>query len=144
LLSSDVPFATHYFELTLLDKDIPEVSNLHFDAEEFEDELVFLHHARPGPADKSYGIQVAGLAGLPQSVIKKARIRLETLEQKRYHSDVATIDSFSKQKVEQQSMSPTDETANFISKKIQQCDPDAMTAREALELLYSLRSTFDK
>lgn len=133
-------FATHYFELTQLDKLIDGVSNLHFDAEEYEDELLFLHHARPGPADKSYGIQVASLAGLPEFVIKKARNKLESLEKKRYHSRVEKIED----KTDSQDGGQADEMAQLISRTIQQCDPDTMTAREALELLYTLKSTINK
>ncbi len=132
-------FATHYFELTLLENNVSNISNLHFDAEEYGDELVFLHHARPGPADKSYGIQVAGLAGLPQTVIKKAKNRLETLEQKRYHADVGATDTRSKQPPE----GKAETAARAISEIIQQCDLDSMTAREALELLYSLKSNLN-
>ncbi|MCP4413414.1 MAG: DNA mismatch repair protein MutS [Gammaproteobacteria bacterium] len=128
-------FATHYFELTQLEKQIDGISNLHFDAEEYGQELVFLHHARPGPADRSYGIQVAGLAGLPKSVIKKALIRLETLEQKRYHS---TIESNVAETGKDPSQT-TPESTTFINKTIRQIDPDTITAREALELLYSLK-----
>ena len=124
-------FATHYFELTLLEDEFASIRNLHFDAEEYDDELVFFHHARPGPADKSFGIQVAGLAGLPVDVIKKARNKLETLEKKGYHAHV--------EKTAQESQT----NPNEISDIIEQCDPDTMTAREALELLYSLKSRLD-
>ncbi|MCP4273162.1 MAG: DNA mismatch repair protein MutS, partial [Gammaproteobacteria bacterium] len=132
-------FATHYFELTQLEKQIDGISNLHFDAEEYGQELVFLHHARPGPADRSYGIQVAGLAGLPKSVIKKALIRLETLEQKRYHCAIES-------NVAQTGKDPAQtapESTTFINDTIRQIDPDTITAREALELLYSLKNHLD-
>ena len=125
-------FATHYFELTLLENELSTIKNLHFDAEEYDDELVFFHHARPGPADKSYGIQVASLAGLPENVIKKARNKLETLEKKGYHAHV--------EKSENQQLANSNEIGHIIK----QCDPDTMTAREALELLYSLKSKLNK
>jgi len=133
-------FATHYFELTQLEKQIDGISNLHFDAEEYGQELVFLHHARPGPADRSYGIQVAGLAGLPKSVIKKALIRLETLEQKRYHSGVESNAT----EIDGKAVITNSESSTFINETIRQIDPDTMTAREALELLYSLKNHLDK
>ena len=133
-------FATHYFELTQLEKQIDGISNLHFDAEEYGQELVFLHHARPGPADRSYGIQVAGLAGLPKSVIKKALIRLETLEQKRYHSGVENNVS----EIDKSPVKTNSDNTTFINETIRQIDPDTMTAREALELLYSLKNHLDK
>jgi len=132
-------FATHYFELTRLETNIEGISNLHFDAEEYSNELVFLHHARPGPADKSYGIQVAGLAGIPQSVIKKALNRLETLEQKRYHSHVEQIAD----KNNEAHPDPDATTEAFFSNTIRKINPDTITAREALELLYSLKKHLD-
>ena len=132
-------FATHYFELTLLEEQAQGIANLHFDAEEYGDELVFLHHISSGPADKSFGIQVASLAGLPQSVIKKALNKLETLEQKRYHSDIkkAVVQT------EHKSTESTVNTETFFSDAIKKIDPDTMTARQALELLYSLKSHLD-
>jgi len=133
-------FATHYFELTHLEETIAGVSNIHFDAEEYGDEIIFLHQARPGQADKSYGIQVARLAGLPSEVIKKAANKLETLEQKGYHAGVKT--SVNTEATETPEIS--EQIALSISDKIRQCDPDTMTAREALDLLYSLRAKFDK
>jgi DNA mismatch repair protein MutS len=144
-------FATHYFELTLLEDTIDGINNIHFDAEEYEDEIIFLHQARPGPADKSYGIQVAGLAGLPEEVIKNATNKLETLEQKGYDArDKKTVsmnkgDSASKTSLEEvKSSSSKQQRSLRISNKIQQCDPDSITAREALELIYSLRAELDK
>ncbi|MCP3673574.1 MAG: DNA mismatch repair protein MutS [Gammaproteobacteria bacterium] len=132
-------FATHYFELTLLEEQTHGITNLHFDAEEYGDELVFLHHISSGPADKSFGIQVAGLAGLPQSVIKKALNKLETLEQKRYHSENenAAVET------EHKSTKSVVKTETFFSDAINQIDPDTMTARQALEFLYSLKSHLD-
>jgi len=118
-----------------LENNIDGIRNLHFDAEEYGQELVFLHHISPGPADRSYGIQVAGLAGLPKSVIKKAAIRLETLEQKRYHSNVDETVS----ETEKSNLQANAKTEAFFSDKIQQIDPDTISAREALEILYSLK-----
>jgi DNA mismatch repair protein MutS len=73
-------FATHYFELTKLAED-PRIQNLHVEVQEWEEHLLFLHRIAEGPADRSYGIQVARLAGIPKSVIVTAqRILLETTE----------------------------------------------------------------
>ena len=66
-------FATHYFELTALANELPGVVNLHLDATEHGDELVFLHAVREGPANRSYGLAVAQLAGVPREVIGAAR-----------------------------------------------------------------------
>lgn len=75
-------FSTHYHELTLLDERLPRLKNIHVGAVEEEGELVFLHKMLPGPADKSYGIQVAKLAGLPDELLSRAAVILEQLEQK--------------------------------------------------------------
>ena len=73
-------FATHYFELTALAERLPHVANVHLDAVEHADRIVFLHAVKPGPANRSYGLQVAALAGLPRTVIGQAREHLEGLE----------------------------------------------------------------
>jgi DNA mismatch repair protein MutS len=73
-------FATHYFELTELADEIPAVANVHLDATEHGDGIVFLHAVKPGPASRSYGLQVAQKAGVPRSVIDTAREYLEKLE----------------------------------------------------------------
>jgi DNA mismatch repair protein MutS len=73
-------FATHYFELTELADAIPEVANVHLDATEHADGIVFLHAVKPGPASRSYGLQVAQKAGVPREVIESARGYLERLE----------------------------------------------------------------
>ncbi|HEX9706824.1 MAG TPA: DNA mismatch repair protein MutS [Steroidobacteraceae bacterium] len=73
-------FATHYFELTELADELPEVANVHLDATEHDEGIVFLHTVKPGPASKSYGLQVAQKAGVPRDVIQNARSYLEKLE----------------------------------------------------------------
>ncbi len=73
-------FATHYFELTELADGIPSIANVHLDATEHRDGIVFLHAVKPGPANKSYGLQVAQKAGVPREVIESARAYLERLE----------------------------------------------------------------
>ncbi|TCS40738.1 DNA mismatch repair protein MutS [Reinekea marinisedimentorum] len=73
-------FATHYFEMTALAETFSAASNVHLDATEHQDKLVFLHRVQPGPASQSYGIQVARLAGLPTEVITQAKFKLDTLE----------------------------------------------------------------
>src|SRR4029077_420875 len=74
-------FATHYFELTRLAEEYKAAANIHLDAVEHKDPIVFLHAVEEGPADRSYGLQVAALAGVPRPVIRQARKILETLEQ---------------------------------------------------------------
>jgi DNA mismatch repair protein MutS len=73
-------FATHYFELTELADEIPGVANAHLDATEHGDGIVFLHAVKPGPASRSYGLQVAQKAGVPRAVIESARTYLAKLE----------------------------------------------------------------
>src|SRR5690606_28903734 len=75
-LRSFTLFATHYFELTSLPEQFPACANVHLDASEYGDRLVFLHSVKQGPADRSYGIQVAKLAGVPDDVIREARKQL--------------------------------------------------------------------
>src|SRR5437879_8457193 len=74
-------FATHYFEMTRLALDYEEVANVHLDAVEHKDSVVFLHAVEEGPASQSYGLQLAGLAGVPKSVIRQARRDLQVLEE---------------------------------------------------------------
>ena len=76
-------FATHYFELTALAQPGSGIANVHLDAVEHGDTLVFMHAVKDGPADRSFGLQVAALAGLPKSVVREARGRLAELEQQR-------------------------------------------------------------
>src|SRR5262249_49147384 len=85
-------FATHYFELTTLAQETEGCANVHLDATEHADQLVFLHAVKQGPASRSYGLQVAALAGVPREVIKQARVYLETLERERdAHDSKATL-----------------------------------------------------
>ena len=77
-------FATHYFELTSLADEIATVKNVHLDATEYGDKLIFLHTVNDGPANQSYGIQVAKLAGVPDSVIQRAKQKLQVLENEAY------------------------------------------------------------
>ena len=76
-------FATHYFELTALAQELPACGNVHLDATEHKGQLVFLHAVKPGPANQSYGLQVASLAGVPREVIRRARKYLQALEAER-------------------------------------------------------------
>ena len=73
-------FATHYFELTQLAAELPHVANVHLDAVEHKDRIVFLHRLEGGPADRSYGIHVSHLAGIPKEVVRAARRHLSELE----------------------------------------------------------------
>ena len=80
-------FATHYFELTRLALDYRTAANIHLDAVEHKDSIVFLHAVEEGPADRSYGLQVAALAGVPKPVIRQAKKYLEMLEEQSLRRD---------------------------------------------------------
>lgn len=127
-------FATHYFELTTLPDEYPGIANLHLDAVEHGDSIVFLHAVREGPANQSYGLQVATLAGVPKPVIKKARQRLRELEA-----------SAQRHAEQQQSQLPLFDTsaqtpeASEVERLLEQIDPDELTPRQALTQLYDLK-----
>jgi DNA mismatch repair protein MutS len=126
-------FATHYFELTRLALDYKTAANIHLDAVEQKDSIVFLHAVEEGPADRSYGLQVAALAGVPKPVIRQAKKILEALEEqslKRGGQD----DLFARP-AEVQSRSEID----ALRDALQSVNPDELTPREALELLYRLK-----
>jgi DNA mismatch repair protein MutS len=134
-------FATHYFELTELAMRFKEVANVHFDAVEHKDHIVFLHSVEEGPANQSYGLQVAQLAGVPSSVIRAARRNLADLEEK---SIAATPqrDLFANPnaKTEPEPEMPAEHPLLGALRAI---DPDALTPRDALELIYRMRKALD-
>ena len=123
-------FATHYFELTHLDSEFKHVANVHLDASEHNDNIVFLHHVQEGAASKSFGIQVAKLAGIPAEVIKRARAKLFELEsqQQQGHHIPQQNDMFSAPE------------PSAVEKYLIDVKPDDLTPRQALEILYKLKS----
>lgn len=126
-------FATHYHELTELAEALPAAANANLRAKEWKDELVFLHDIQPGPADKSYGVQVARLAGLPNRIVNRASQILQKLEAER--NDVDVLPLFS------QSPGPPElpsEKENHLMNILVEIDPDELTAKEALDLVYQL------
>ncbi len=128
-------FATHYFELTQLAVDFRQVANVHLDAVEHKDRIVFLHSVEDGPADRSYGLQVAQLAGVPAAVIRSARKHLAGLEAAAA-AHAAQGDLFTAP-----AMNDALETEPHPAvDMLRDCDPDALTPRDALDLLYRLRS----
>jgi DNA mismatch repair protein MutS len=135
-------FATHYFELTRLPEELPTCRNVHLDAAEHGSELVFLHSVRPGPANQSYGLHVARLAGVPGAVIEAARHYLNELEQ----SQAAALAAASPQQSlalepppsAAASSSPADPLAEALRAKVASIDPNELSPREALELMFEL------
>ena len=127
-------FATHYFELTTLANELEGAVNIHIDAIEHEDEIVFLHTVKPGPANQSYGLQVAQLAGVPKSVIKKAKQQLALLEQQSHHKDTIQTEL-------QLIIDP--EITHPVLERLEEVNPDNLSPKEALEILYQLKSLED-
>jgi DNA mismatch repair protein MutS len=130
-------FATHYFELTELAAEFSSIANVHLDAVEYGEQLVFMHAVKPGPANRSFGLQVAALAGLPKSVLADARRTLADLE-RGMHAQVAAAKT-------QPDVSPQLGLFNApqpsaIERALELVDPDALTPRQALEALYRLKT----
>jgi DNA mismatch repair protein MutS len=128
-------FATHYFELTVLPEQVTGIANVHLEATEYADRIVFLHAVRPGPASRSYGLQVAALAGVPAEVVREARVKLAELElpvraAPRQESPGAPL----------QAALPfgSDPRAEALRERIARMDPDALSPRAALELVFEL------
>ncbi|MDE1982440.1 MAG: DNA mismatch repair protein MutS [Betaproteobacteria bacterium] len=127
-------FATHYFELTQLALDLPGVVNVHLDAVEHQDRIVFLHALEEGPASQSYGLQVAALAGVPRSVVREARRYLAQLEA-HAAAQRPQADLFAPPPAP-----PAAEPAppHPALDALRDIDPDALTPRDALQRLYEL------
>jgi DNA mismatch repair protein MutS len=126
-------FATHYFEITELPELYPYACNVHLDATEHKDHIVFLHSIQEGPASKSYGLQVAKLAGIPAAVINAAKNKLEQLEQ-------SNVDKGQDPQQEDMFLYRSDTQADEILEKLTEIDPDELTPKQALALLYQLKS----
>jgi DNA mismatch repair protein MutS len=130
-------FATHYFELTQLATTIPAVANVHLDAVEHRDRIVFLHRLESGPADRSYGIHVAHLAGIPKEVVRAAKRHLTELE-KQLRPGSAQPDLFAAG-----GGPPEAEAADPLRDALDAIRPDELSPREALEALYRLKKLTD-
>lgn len=131
-------FATHYFELTTLADELPGCANVHLDATEHAGQLVFLHAVKPGPANQSYGLQVAALAGVPAPVIRRARRYLTRLEAAPMeNSPQGQLDLRSAELLE------SEPTVDPLRELLEQTNPDEVTPRDALELIYRLKSAAD-
>ncbi|MEW8092514.1 MAG: DNA mismatch repair protein MutS [Candidatus Thiodiazotropha endolucinida] len=132
-------FATHYFELTTLPEEYPGIGNLHLDAVEHGDTIVFLHAVREGPANQSYGLQVATLAGVPKPVILRARQRLLELEasaQRHAEQQQSQLPLFD--------LEPPGMETSAVEQQLREIDPDELTPREALEALYRLKQKLEE
>ncbi|ANQ17975.1 DNA mismatch repair protein MutS [Vibrio natriegens] len=127
-------FATHYFELTELPSQLPNLANVHLDAVEHGDSIAFMHAVQEGAASKSYGLAVAGLAGVPKTVIKNARAKLSQLEQLSHGNDSPRPGAVDV--ANQLSLIPE---PSEVEQALSNIDPDEMTPRQALEELYRLK-----
>jgi DNA mismatch repair protein MutS len=128
-------FATHYHELAVLEDRLAHVANLSLKAKEWNGELIFLHEAGPGPADRSYGVQVAKLAGVPAPVVSRARQVLERLEREAgapAHLEDLPLFAAVAEPQARTGPSPIEESLTAL-------DVDGMSPREALETLYRLK-----
>jgi DNA mismatch repair protein MutS len=128
-------FATHYFELTALAEELPACANVHLDATEHGDTLVFLHAVKEGPANQSYGLQVARLAGVPKSVVGEARRFLHELERR---------DHAARPPAPQQELDlppPVDPAEAAALAELAELDPDTLSPRDALALLFKLKES---
>lgn len=128
-------FATHYFELTMLESIAQGISNVHLAAIEHHDHIVFLHSVKQGPANRSYGLQVAALAGVPKAVVEAAKKRLSLLERQQAHidSDSPQIGLFNGREDDR------DEIEHPALELLASIDPDALSAKQALDVLYELK-----
>jgi DNA mismatch repair protein MutS len=130
-------FATHYFELTALSEDLPACANVHLDATEHGDQLVFLHAVKEGPANQSYGLQVARLAGVPRPVITEARRYLHDLEQREHTA---------RPPAPQQELAlpmPENEAESALRRMLEGVDPESLSPRAALDVLYRLKELLE-
>ncbi|PKG55538.1 MULTISPECIES: DNA mismatch repair protein MutS [unclassified Shewanella] len=128
-------FATHYFELTQLPELMDNVENVHLDAVEHGDSIVFMHAVQEGPASRSYGLQVAALAGVPNSVISAAKQKLHHLESR----DQAMEQSQNGQILAQQAISLPTQASSAVIEALEKLNPDELTPRQALDYLYHLK-----
>ncbi|HYB63784.1 MAG TPA: DNA mismatch repair protein MutS [Steroidobacteraceae bacterium] len=131
-------FATHYFELTSLALEVEGCANVHLDATEHGESIVFLHAVKDGPANRSYGLQVAQLAGVPLPVIGAARSYLEALESERDRQRAADNGATAAQS-ELPLFTPGADADHRLRAALKSVDPDGLTPRAALEELYRLK-----
>ncbi len=124
-------FATHYFELTSLPDKLDKVANVHLDAVEHGDAIIFLHAVKPGPANRSYGLQVAQLAGVPSTVLERARQILHSLDSKQVETKAAENEDLFRSAVQQ------------LLERLNATNPDELSPRQALELIYALKADLD-
>ena len=135
-------FATHYHELTQLTAKLDRVDNATVTVREYQGDVVFLHEVKKGAADRSYGVQVAKLAGLPQPVLERAKVVLDALERgerEGYSKQKALIDDLPLFSAVATS-APTPSTQSKLEEAFNAIQPDSLSAKQALDLIYELKS----
>ena len=138
-------FATHYHELVALAEPLHRLFNATMKVKEWQGEVVFMHEVIAGAADRSYGIQVAKLAGLPNAVIERARDVLSQLENvERENSAAKIIDDLPLFSVEQKPVQKPVDIDTPLVKALSEIAPDELSPRQALEKLYEMRALLDK
>lgn len=138
-------FATHYFELTELAEQYSNTHNIHVDAHEHGDTIAFLHQVKEGAASKSFGIQVAKLAGVPKDVIALAQQQLSALEQQHQQPTQLASETVTGDTTRDGTHTPepaTPSMAEQLAGELQRLDTDSLTPKQALDLLYSWRSRY--
>jgi len=146
-------FATHYFELTTLNEQFTNTINVHLDAIEHQDSIVFLHQVQDGPASQSYGLQVAALAGVPDSVIQLAQQHLMQLENQAVNQKTQNPTT-PQQTQTHQATEPVQQFDMFstqpnpalekVQNLLDELDPNELTPRKALDALYELKAVLKK
>ena len=126
-------FATHYFELTALAEEQKTIHNIHLDAVEYGDKIIFLHAVKDGPASQSYGLQVAALAGVPRSVIDHAKAKLMQLEDTAYRGRQADKEA-------QQLDLFVGKECHPAVRLLEAVKADELSPKQALDMLYQLKS----
>ena len=138
-------FATHYHELTALSKSLANVENATVRVKEWEGEVVFLHEVHKGSADRSYGVQVAKLAGLPEAVVERARVVLGTLESgdragsEKKQSLMDDLPLFSATPAPKTAQGPSQ-----LEQAMEDIHPDDLSPKEALKTLYELKELLER
>jgi DNA mismatch repair protein MutS len=132
-------FATHYHELTQLTKTLRRLHNLTMRVTEWRGDVVFLHEVLPGAADRSYGIQVAKLAGLPPAAVERARTILTQLEAKARTAPVERLVDDLPLFAHLPKLEPKPDRSSVLATALDAVEPDELTPKAALEALYALK-----
>ena len=129
-------FATHYHELTRLEQQMTGIRNANIAIREWKDEIIFLRRLVPGPADRSYGIEVAKLAGIPQSVVARARKILKDLDRNQTHYKKVRMLTPTLPGLEEPPASQIPNNLQEIGEELRQTDINTMTPVDALTLIH--------